>query len=148
MNVEGLILSNSSRDHFKEYGKCKTDLESLYNYITAGIILRSKSEWYEYGKNSFKYFLNLEKRNKAKSHICKLLTSSDVETSKPPDIMNHIKEFYASLYKWRSAKTEQDCLEYLHNINIPQLSQSEHESCEGLLYEQRVLESAKLSEEQ
>ena len=77
--------------------------------------------------------MNLEKRNKAKSHIRKLLTSSDVELNKPSDIMNHIKEFYASLYKLRSAKTEQDCLEYLHNINIPKLSQSERESCEGLL---------------
>ena len=47
--------------------------------------------------------------------------------------MNHIKEFYASLYKRRSAKTEQDCIQYLHNISIPQLSQSERESCEGLL---------------
>ena len=47
--------------------------------------------------------------------------------------MNHIKEFYASLCKRRSAKTEQDCLEHLHNVNIPQLSQSELESCEDLL---------------
>ena len=47
--------------------------------------------------------------------------------------MNHIKEFYASLYKWQPAKTEQDYLEYFHNINIPQLSRSECESCEGLL---------------
>ena len=47
--------------------------------------------------------------------------------------MIHIKEFYTSLYKRRSAKTGQDCLECSHNINIPQLSQSEHESYEGLL---------------
>ena len=147
-NLEGLISSNSSGDLLEEYSKCKSDLESLYNYITAGIILRSKSEWYEHCEKSSKYFLNLEKRNKAKSHIRKLLTSSDIETSQPPDIMNHIKEFYASLYKRRSAKTEQDCLEYLHNINIPQLSQSERESCEGLLTKRRVLESAKLNKEQ
>ena len=60
--------------------------------------------------------------------------------------MNHIKEFYASLYKQGSAKTEQDCLEYLHNINIPQLSQSERESCEGLLTKRecwKVLSSMK-----
>ena len=132
-NLEGLISSNSNLDLLEEYNKCKSDLESLYNYITVGIILRSKSECYEHGEKSSKYFLNLEKRNKAKSHTRKLLTSSDVEISKPPDIMNHIKEFYASLYKWRSAKTEQDCLEYLRNINIPQLSQSERDSCEGLL---------------
>ena len=48
--------------------------------------------------------------------------------------MNHIKEFYALPYKRRSAKTKQDCLEYLHNINILQLSESDvSHACEGLL---------------
>ena len=140
-NLEGLILSNSSHDLLEEYSKCKSDLESLYNYITAGIILRSKSEWYEHGEKSSKYFLNLEKRNKAKSHIRKLLISSNAEISKHSDIMNHIKEFYASLYKRRSAKKEHDCLKYLHNINIPQLSQSERESCEGLLTKRECWEA-------
>ena len=79
-NLEGLILSNSSHDLLEEYSKCKSDHESLYNYITARVILWSKSEWYEHGEKSSKYFLNLEKHNKAKSHICKLLTSSDVES--------------------------------------------------------------------
>ena len=49
--LEGLISSNSSRDLLEEYSKCNSDLESMHNYITAGIILRSKSEWYEHGKN-------------------------------------------------------------------------------------------------
>ena len=78
-NLEGLISSNSSCDLLEEYSKCKSDLESLYNYITAGIILWSESEWYEHGEKSSKSFLNLEKHNKAESHIHKLLTSSDVE---------------------------------------------------------------------
>ena len=47
------------------------ELESIYNYITEGIILRSKVDWYEHGEKSSKYFLNLEKRNKAKSHLRK-----------------------------------------------------------------------------
>ena len=55
--------------------------------------------------------------------------------------MNHIKVFYASLYKRRSTKTERDCLKYLHNINIPQLSQSERESCEGLLTKRECWEA-------
>ena len=127
-NLERLISSNSIRDFLEEYSKCKSDLESLYNYITAGVILGSKSEWYEHGEKFSKYFLNLEKSNMAKSHIRKQLTSSDVEISKPPDIMNHIKEFYASLHKQRS-KTEQDC----QNIYVISIYQSECESYEGLL---------------
>ena len=104
-------MSNSSRNLLEEDNKSKSDLESLCDYITAGIILPSKSKWYEHDKKSSKYFLNLDKCNKAKSHIHKLLTS--------------VEEFYSSLYKQRSVKTEKNCLEYLHDINIPQQSQSE-----------------------
>ena len=67
--LEGLILSNSSHDLLEEYSKCKSDFESLYNYITAGIIVQSKTEWYEQGEKSSEYFFYLEKRNKEKSHI-------------------------------------------------------------------------------
>ena len=45
-------------------------------YITEGNILRSKCDWYEHGEKSSKYFLNLEKRNKAKSTISKSLCKS------------------------------------------------------------------------
>ena len=60
--LEGLISSNSSHNLLEEYSKCKSDLESLYNYITVGIVQWPKSEWYEYGEKSSKYFLNFEKR--------------------------------------------------------------------------------------
>ena len=42
---------------------------------------------------------NLEKRNKAKSHLHKLMTSSDTEIHDPSVIMSHAKSFYSSLYK-------------------------------------------------
>ena len=32
-----------------EYNRSKYELESLYNYITGGIILRSRISWYEHG---------------------------------------------------------------------------------------------------
>ena len=47
----------------------KIELEKLYDYITDGIILRSKAHWYEEGEKNTKYFLSSEKNNKAKSHI-------------------------------------------------------------------------------
>ena len=46
-----------------------------------GIILRSKVNWYEYGEKSSKYFLSLEKRNKAKSHLRKVVKTNEQETS-------------------------------------------------------------------
>ena len=67
--LENIITTNSSEEVITVYNNCKSDLEALYNYITECIIMRSKSNWYEFGKKSSKYFLNLEKRNKAKSHV-------------------------------------------------------------------------------
>ena len=39
-----------------EYENAKTELEKLCNYITNGIILRSKAHWYEQGEKNAKYF--------------------------------------------------------------------------------------------
>ena len=130
--LESLISSSSSQELLNEYNECKSDLETLYDYITAGIILRSKSHWYEHGESSSKRFLNLEKRNKAKSHVRKLLTETDEEISNPSEVMIHTKDFYSSLYKQRSFQTEAEWLQYLSRINIPSLTQVESDSCEGL----------------
>ena len=140
-DLENSISSNSSQEVLDEYHKCKSDLETLYDYITAGIILRSKTNWYEHGEKSSKYFLNLEKRNKAKSHIRKLLTEHGQEINRPDRIMSHIKGFYSSLYKRRSAKTEAECLKYLSTFSIPKLSQSESDSCEGLFNKRECWEA-------
>ena len=91
--LESLITSNSSDELLKEYSSCKLELESLYECITSGTILRSKTNWHEHGEKSSKYFLNRGKRNKAKSHLRKLMTSSDTELHDPSVIMSHVKDF-------------------------------------------------------
>ena len=90
---------------------------------------------------NLKYFLNLEKRNKAKSHVRKLLTETDEEISNPSEITIHIKDFYSSLYKQQSLQTEAEYLEYLSRINIPSLTQVESDSCEGLLTKRECWEA-------
>ena len=62
-----------------EYENAKIELEELVDYITIGIILRSKTQWYEGGEKNTKYFSSLEKNIKAKSHIRKVINSNDEE---------------------------------------------------------------------
>ena len=45
----------------------------------------SKSSWYERGEKSSKYFLNLEKRNKAKSHVRSLISESGIQINDPTE---------------------------------------------------------------
>ena len=80
--LEKIITTNSSEEVITEYNSCKSDLETLCDYITAGVMC-SKSNWYEFGEKSSKYFLNLEKRNKAQSHVCEIITENNSETSEP-----------------------------------------------------------------
>ena len=81
--LENMITTNPSEEVITEYSNCRSDLETLYNYITVGIIMRSKSNWYEFGEKSSKYFLNLEKRNKTKSHVRKIIIQNNSEISEP-----------------------------------------------------------------
>ena len=119
--LEILIRSSSDEELLNQYNKSKNELENLYNYITEGIILRSKVNWYEYGENSSKYFLSLEKRNKAQSHLRKVVKTNEQETSDPIEIIRSLKKFYSSLYTRRGNETEDECIAYLRDINIPNL---------------------------
>ena len=95
--------------------KPKQELDQIYDHITNGIILRSCTTWYEEGEKSSSYFLRLEKRIKSKSHIRKLILN-DNNTSEETDdlvILRELKNFYSSLYKKISLKTEDECMEYL-----------------------------------
>ena len=95
--------------------------------------MRSKSNWYEIGEKTSKCFLNLKKRNKARSHVRTIITDNNSEINEPQVILLQIKEFYSTLYKRRSTKGEEECLEYLKTLKIPKLRDVEHESCVSLL---------------
>ena len=49
----------------------------MYDHLAQGIISRSKVTSYEKGEKSNKYFLNLEKKNKAKTHIRNLINDNE-----------------------------------------------------------------------
>ena len=129
------------RPSFKNTMTVNTKLEEIYNYITQGIILHSRVDWYEHGEKSSKYFLNLEKRNKAKSHIRKLLNSDSVEMSEPETIYSSIKSFYPTLYKKRSNTTEIDCSNYLKTLNLPRLADDKCRLCKGELTKRECWEA-------
>ena len=118
----------------KEYQEAKAEFEIMYNHITEGIIIRSRCDWFELGEKSSRYSLGLEKRNKAKPHLRKLVTGNEIdEITDPKHIRSELKSFYSNLYKRRSMKTEAECLEYLNSINIPCLIDSDTQSCEERL---------------
>ena len=134
-DLEQRIKSDSNVELLKEYNKAKTELNQIYDYITNGIILRSRTTWYEEGERSSSYFLRLEKRNKSKSHIRKLILVEN-DTSEETDdlvILRELKSFYSSLKRKRSLITEDESMEYLGNINTPKLQDNDIKRCERKL---------------
>ena len=121
-DLERLLRTNSTENISEEYDICQSALDQLYDYITAGIIMRSKSSWYEHGEKSSKCFLNLEKRNKAKSHVRSLISESGIQVNDPSEIMSRIRYFYSKLYTQRSTKTEKECLDYLSRLKYQGLA--------------------------
>ena len=45
------LLEENLNDNLEDYNKCKSDLDILYDNITAGIKIRSRCSWYEHGEN-------------------------------------------------------------------------------------------------
>ena len=76
----------------EEYEDCKAKLDCIYDYISKGAILRSRIDWYEKDEKATKFFLNLEKQNKAKTHV-QLLIDDDGEYNDPDIILNQLKLF-------------------------------------------------------
>ena len=54
--LEAHVTAESSTQFMQDYEAAKSELEGVYNYITEGIILRSRVTWYELGEKSTKYF--------------------------------------------------------------------------------------------
>ena len=59
--LEIKLATNSDDEIVEQYNVAKIELESIYDYITKSIILRSKANWYEHGEKSTQYFTDLEK---------------------------------------------------------------------------------------
>ena len=108
------------------------ELETFYEKKVEGIIIRSRARWYEHGERSSKYFLNLEKRNHVKKHIRKL-DINGVLTTDPLKILNEHKRFYQELYQSinKMSNNSEIISLFLDNLNIPKLSETDKNSCEG-----------------
>ena len=128
-------LENNPNDHnTTHYNVVREKLESFYEEKTKGVIIRARARWHEHGEKSTKYFLNLEKRNHVKKHIRKLCINGKITTD-PHCILKEQERFYRELYKSsiNSPNTGEKISSFLNDLNIPQLSEEEKNSCEGLI---------------
>jgi len=133
----------NNKELVAQHDKLKTQLENLSNYITEGIIIRSKATWYEFGEKNNKYFLTLEKRNKAKTHIKKLLHINNEEITNEVEILKMIENYFSKLFEKKSEKTIEECDRFLEEFPVPKLSDMDKEKCEQQITAQECLDAFK-----
>ena len=141
--LETKYATDSSEETCQQHEKAKKEPEKIYDYITEGIILRSKTTFYEEREKTSKYFLSLEKSNKIKSSLRKLKWSEQFNevTVDPKCITAELRNFYSELYTPTSLKSETECMDYLRSLNLPKLSNNGRLSCEGKLTLQECWEA-------
>ena len=98
--------------------------------MTALNVLKEKLE-HLYDK-SWKYFLNLEKRNHVRKHIRKLCQSGIISTD-PFEILEAERVFYENLYKSRRDGSEVKPNFNFEDLLIPTLSNDSSDLGEGLI---------------
>ena len=77
--------------------RVKNELDVVYDHITKTRI-KSKCDWYEHGEKSKIFSLNLEKQRLSQNTVKKLVVD-DKEITDQTHILEHIKEFYETLFK-------------------------------------------------
>ena len=137
-----LLADNPCNETLNNFESAKAELNNHYSYVTEGIIMRSRVQWYEKGEKNNKYFLNLEKRNKMRSSVRKLIVNGTVVLN-PEKVLSEVRAYYTNLYSRRSLHTEKDCSEYLANLNCPILTEDERRACEGMLSQGEIYNSLK-----
>ena len=74
IKLESKLANNNNPEIIiQDYIDVRTQLEDHNKYLTEGAILRSKCRYFEEGEKNSKYFLSLEKQNKRKTSIKKLI---------------------------------------------------------------------------
>ena len=106
---------------FDTYEANKLEFEALMDEKTFGHIIRSKTEWYEKGEKSSKFFLSLEKKRGIQNTL-KVVTKENSQnappvipsetTECPIAIKNEIKNFYTNLFKRKSELSVEQCLQF------------------------------------
>lgn len=130
--AEAYMCSNPSDAAKNEWLKAKAELDNHFEHITQGIIIRSRATWYENGEKNNKFFLNLEKSNKNKSTIRKVLKDDGKLCTESKEVLNEIKNFYTTLYAKNDVDFISDDTKKFFE-DIPKLSDEDQKLCEGKL---------------
>ena len=117
--------------------------DAVLDHETAGLIVRSRIKWAEYGEKSSKYFCNLEKRSNEMKNIYLLRNDDDDFVSDQKDILKHLRSFYRTLYSSHLSQDQEHLDNFLSNIQFPKLSEDSKNDLDKPVTKSEILGSLK-----
>ena len=93
-------------------------------------------------KNRPSFFLDLEKQQGSQNTIKKLVID-DKEITEQTHILEHIREFYKTLFKTREQKTKIEMENFFSDVDILKLSEYQVKLCEENLTEKDLYKPLK-----
>ena len=100
--------------------------------------MRRKCNWYEHGEKSTIFLKNFEKQHLEKQgyqETIKKLVANDKEITDQTHILEHVREFYETLFKTREQKTAIEMETFFSAVDIPKLSENQTKLCDENLTE-------------
>ena len=115
----------SEEQILKRIEELKSEIQIIMDYKTAGAVIRTRSDWLEFGEKSSKYFFNLEQNIAARKNRFKLRDNTGI-TSDPKRILEIQRSYYAHLFKSSNTKIDE---EYLASAELPTITNEQQELC-------------------
>ena len=116
---------DTARDYNEQLEQIKNDLKQLEDTLTEGLIIRTKTRWFEEGEKSNKYFLGLEKHKGIKKCMHKLKKNDETFTTDKKEILNMQKDYYFNLYSSKLQETNEAIDQYIASSNVQAISQEQ-----------------------
>ena len=110
---------NLDEDNLSKYNSPKNELDVTYKHIADVIRIRSKCGWYEHDKKSTNFFKKIRKKTRI-SKYNKKPVADDKEITDETRILEHIREFYETLFKTQEQKTAigKESFSFFFNLNF------------------------------
>ena len=111
--------TNTSNPNLQLLSDKKVELQKIREYKIKGQQLRNKMQWLSEGEKPTRYFCNLENKHFIEKTIKKLQILDGHFITDQKEILNNIRNFYASLFKNRDSTLESVILtDILPNVNL------------------------------
>lgn len=119
-NVNDVILF---QDHNEQINLIKNDIDELISKRTAGAMMRSRANWYEFSEKPSKYFFALEKHRYNKKTINKIKNESNDIIDSPQHILEFLDHHFTKVFA-RNNIVDIDP-DYLALLDMPQVAQKD-----------------------